>query len=100
MVTLAPEPPAPVPSTPRHLLCGGLFLLEELLLLGGPLERLHVLISGKGSGGGLIGGLDSAGGILDVPLDGDGATAARDLDHVVGVVRDSHELCVEGDSVL
>ena len=67
--------------------------MEELLLLGGPLERLHVLISGKSSGGGLVGGLDSAGGILDVSLDGDGAPAARDLDHVVGVVRDSHELC-------
>ena len=69
-----------------------MFLLEELFLFSGPLEGLHVLISRKRGGSGLVGGLNSVGGVLDVPLDGDGATAARNLDHVVGVVGDSHEL--------
>ena len=73
-----------------------MFLLEELFLFGGPLEGLHVLISRKSGGSGLVGGLHSAGGVLDVPLDGDGAAAARDLDHVVGVVCDNHELCEGG----
>ena len=68
-----------------------MFLLEELFLFGGPLEGLHVLVSRKSRGSGLVGGLDSAGGVLDVSLDGDGATAAGDVDHVVGVVRDGHE---------
>ena len=62
-----------------------------MLFLGGPLERLHVFVSRKSGGSGLVGGLDGAGGVLDVSLDGDGATAAGDLDHVVGVVRDGHE---------
>ena len=69
-----------------------MFLLEELFLFGGPLEGLHVLISRKSRGSGLVGSLYSAGGVLDVPLDGDSAPAARDLDHVIGVVGDSHEL--------
>ena len=42
--------------------------MEELFLFGVPLEGLHVLISRKSGGNGLVGSLYSAGGILDVPL--------------------------------
>ena len=63
-----------------------------MLLLLGPLERLHVLVSRESHGVCLVGALDSARGVQDMTKDGNGASAGGDLDHVVGVVRDGHEL--------
>ena len=66
--------------------------ISMLYLLGGPREGFFVLVSGGRHRGSLVGRLRSVQGVRDHAADDDGAARARELDEVVGVVGDRHEL--------